>query len=140
MNTINEQYWESYLNTIDNITLRTELRNYSKHIINLLRYFHEDWQKRLDVQAGWIPLLITLHNSIAIIEPNYKIFQIKEKFGGLRYYIDYPSDISKEAKEIIFNLIHSAEQQSFTICEICGQQGELSKTNYWFKTRCSVCV
>lgn len=37
---------------------------------------------------GWVEPVIELDKKLAEINPNYRIHQIKEKFGRLRYYCD----------------------------------------------------
>ena len=56
------------------------------------------------------------------------IVQIKEKFGGLRFYVDNASDR-------IYNFIDFAETLSNTTCEICGSPGGHSG-GFWIKTLC----
>lgn len=41
----------------------------------------------------WYPILKETHERIEALIPGYNIAQIKEKWGGLRYYIDYPDVI-----------------------------------------------
>ncbi|KAK6339276.1 hypothetical protein TWF718_008697 [Orbilia javanica] len=41
----------------------------------------------------WYPVLKSTHEAIKELVPNYNISQIKEKFGGLRYYITLPEEI-----------------------------------------------
>jgi hypothetical protein len=36
--------------------------------------------------AGWYQLILDLDGKIGSIEPGYKVDQVKEKFGGLRFY------------------------------------------------------
>lgn len=60
-----------------------------------------------------------------------KIVQIKEKFGGLRFYVEY-------SNPAIDRRITEAEKQSFNICEMCGEPGELLKNNDWLKTLCAL--
>src|SRR5262245_37127184 len=43
-----------------------------------------------------------------------EIHQIKEKFGGLRFYVD------SNASSKLHAAILDAERRSFQICEICG--------------------
>jgi Tfp pilus assembly protein PilV len=52
------------------------------------------------------------------------ILQIKQKFGGLRFYVMGGSDELHAA-------IEAAEAKSFTVCEECGARGELRKGAYW---------
>jgi len=62
--------------------------------------------------------------------------QIKEKFGGLRFYIG-------GAPKYIHDLISKAEADSYTICEWCGSkkntETKASSGHYWIRTLCSVC-
>lgn len=61
--------------------------------------------------------------------------QVKEKFGGLRYYIDAKSETFLEK---VSNLVTEAEAKSFTICERCGRPGKL-RYDSWVKTLCDTC-
>jgi len=40
----------------------------------------------------WYPAISEAHRQLTSLIPGYNIGQIKEKFGGLRYYIDYPAE------------------------------------------------
>ena len=57
--------------------------------------------------------------------------QVKEKFGGLRFYIDNHSDFARGA-------ISAAESMSLVTCECCGNPGK-SNGDGWIRTRCSPC-
>lgn len=54
--------------------------------------------------------------------------QIKEKFGGLRFYVDRASDEH-------YNYIHFAESMSYHTCELCGKLGKLY-TDGWHTVLC----
>ena len=54
--------------------------------------------------------------------------QVKEKFGGLRFYVD-------GANEEHHNFIWFAENMSYRTCEKCGNPGKLY-TNGWHTTLC----
>ena len=59
--------------------------------------------------------------------------QVKEKFGGLRFYI-YGGD----ANEAIHGAIRMAESMSFKVCEGCGHPGH-RQPGGWIKTLCDPC-
>lgn len=40
-----------------------------------------------DVGPGWASILKRLDVVLAAIDPNLEVFQVKEKFGGLRVYV-----------------------------------------------------
>lgn len=54
--------------------------------------------------------------------------QIKEKFGGLRWYWD-------NATDEMYDVIHDAEHKSFETCEECGQPG-YTREGGWLRTLC----
>jgi len=82
-----------------------------------------------DVQVGWYPLIKDLINDLIKLGWNKQVCQVKEKFGGLRFYIN-------EGSEEIHNRILNAEKLSYEICELCGEKGELRTKIRWFTTLC----
>lgn len=59
--------------------------------------------------------------------------QVKEKYGGLRFYINFGDDY-------IDNLIDIAEEESLKTCEICGSKKDVSCTGgSLVTTRCADC-
>ena len=66
--------------------------------------------------------------------------QVKEKYGGLCFYYGCEGnskDIDKQWIEIVDNIVSQAENKSYTICEICGDFGELCVKGLWYKTLCT---
>ena len=93
----------------------------------------------LEHGLGWLGIIHTLHNRLAPLQPDYRLQQIKKKFGTLRYYCTFPSAGSKEAFDQVLLLIQGAEQQTSVTCEICGEPGRLTSEG-WSKVRCSDCM
>ena len=59
-----------------------------------------------------------------------KVTQIKEKFGGLRFYVTGTSDKN-------WKLIHKAEEKSLSVCEVTGSEVEVGTWNDgWIRTIC----
>jgi hypothetical protein len=54
--------------------------------------------------------------------------QVKEKFGGLRFYIDGGDDW-------VYGAISMAESMSYRTCEVCGAPGVTRGTG-WIRTTC----
>ena len=80
----------------------------------------------IECGAGWKDLYQPL-----IDECNAKgiaVAQVKEKFGGLRFYTD-GTDPDLQQK------IFAAEAKSYTVCEICGKPGTPTKGG-WIRTLC----
>lgn len=80
------------------------------------------------VGAGWLPLVEELIVELKGLGWDGDLGQIKEKFGGLRFYVGAASDE-------MHDLITQAELKSFRTCEQCGAPGEL-RTGGWVKTLC----
>ena len=60
-----------------------------------------------------------------------KAAQVKEKYGGLSFYMTCGSDE-------IFDLIEEAEALSYKTCEECGKPGE-ERGGGWIHTLCDYC-
>lgn len=82
------------------------------------------------VGAGWGPLVERLYN--ACDHQGVAILQIKEKFGGLRFYVGGASDSTLQ-------LIEAAEDESRKTCELCGKAGGQRVERGWVWTRCDEC-
>jgi hypothetical protein len=81
---------------------------------------------------GWFDLVWRLCEQIEKVVgegTSIKVAQVKEKFGGLRFYFEGRNDASNAIRAHIA----AAEQESFHICEVCGQPGYLIGHN---RTRC----
>lgn len=83
---------------------------------------------RWEVGEGWYPLIKELIEDLKKLGWNGNILQVKEKFGGLRFYIGYGDDA-------IFDRITKAEAKSLTICEECGEPGK-HRGKGWFYVSC----
>ena len=62
-----------------------------------------------------------------------QVSQIKEKFGGLRFYYNGGDDF-------VFGLTMFAESLSYRICETCGTTLNVGQTNGWIYTCCWDCL
>lgn len=61
-------------------------------------------------------------------EPKIWVAQVKEKFGGLRFYVHGMDDELQ-------NIIRKAEEDSYKTCEVCGEPGE-TRPQRWIQTLC----
>lgn len=92
-----------------------------------------------ECDKGWYNLIDNCLNDIQKYLDTYKpefrhdfkVEQIKEKWGSLRIYV-FPSD------EKIEDIIKYYETMSEITCEVCGEAGKLRGT-HWFKTLCDKC-
>lgn len=91
------------------------------------------------IDKGWHNLVSALcfkiyhHNlSLKDEEKRASVVQIKEKFGGLRFYV-YGGD------DYIRGLIDLAECVSHTICEGCSKPASSNSEGGWIRTLCQDC-
>lgn len=85
------------------------------------------------VDDGWLPLINDMFNMLTSKHYHYPIdiLQIKQKFGRLTVYFA-PFD------QEIYNDIEVYCNKSMEICEICGDIGELCRSESgWIRTLCS---
>lgn len=84
-------------------------------------------QKWLDcIGKGWWNLVKPLIEQANL--EGATILQVKEKFGGLRFYA--------EGSSLLNQMIDNAENESLKTCEECGKPGKLSSRRGWLKTLC----
>ncbi len=85
---------------------------------------------------GWEPLIRTLSAEVEAIivampekeRKKFRVKQVKEKFGTLRFYMGI-------AHDAIHAAIERAEQVSAVTCETCGAAGKM-RNNGWISVLC----
>ncbi len=87
-----------------------------------------------ELPQGWHDLVTRLDKELREVDPDYEIAQCKEKFGGLRYYVDF-SDQCRDLKEAD-DVISKYENLSEKTCDVCGEPGKNRSKNGWLATRC----
>lgn len=83
---------------------------------------------------GWFDLLWRLCEDIErLLQPDntFEVVQVKEKFGGLRFYC-------YGATDAIYERIGQAESESYVTCETCGKPGR-ERDTAWIQTLCDEC-
>jgi hypothetical protein len=84
-----------------------------------------------DVGDGWEPIIralssqIEAYNNTVPIDHAVEATQVKEKFGGLRFY-------TTSAPDSVYEYIRKAEEQADTTCETCGGPGTLRQGRWWY--------
>lgn len=64
--------------------------------------------------------------------PQVEAVQVKEKYGGLRFYYD-------GGNETIHGMVWLAERMSRNICEYCGSNDRVKQTSGWITSLCTKC-
>lgn len=86
---------------------------------------------------GWFQLIYDLSSEITAAAKNKvevpfpMVMQVKEKFGGLRFYVN-------SNKLNIDAAIEKAEEKSLITCEKCGSPGKI-RSGSWSRVRCEPC-
>jgi hypothetical protein len=81
------------------------------------------------VSNGWLGIIKDMITDLISLGWDKEFCDCKEKFGGLRFYINSGSDE-------IFKRISEAEKLCYTVCEKCGEPGELRTDIGWVLTLC----
>jgi len=93
----------------------------------------------LECGEGWNQMLYELCTKIqqyitdTPLQSNFRVTQIKEKFGTLRFYCSGTT-------ETIEHLIDQYEIKSSITCENCGQPGKTVCIDGWYSTLCKMCI
>lgn len=99
------------------------------------------------IGKGWEPVVDLLHKQILEVAPNVVVDQVKEKFGGLRYYWSVDHETFEKVREGSYNeetvgkyierLVSQAETVCYWLCEECGKVGTTGgHGGFWVKTLC----
>ena len=99
------------------------------------------WGKWVSCGPGWDELILATNEKLARIDSNYEIQQVKEKFGGLRFYAS--TEVTDPEARLEFDrIISEAELEASRTCEACGSTEPPVTTKavrYWVQTLCQPC-
>lgn len=121
-----------------------DAKEYEEDFIDILNRIPIGWGRWISCDSGWYKLIIEAHNMLKYIDPNYEIHQIKEKFGGLRYYYQSSFPYGSLPQTIMDAIINHAEGVAESTCEVCGIydcfEVKNRDRNRWYKTLCKKCA
>lgn len=80
------------------------------------------------VGQGWASLVGRLFDDLISLGWNGELFQVKEKFGGLRWYTGALTQAQHDR-------VVQAGRESYQTCDQCGAPGKPNKFG-WIMTRC----
>jgi hypothetical protein len=91
----------------------------------------------IECNDGWHFLVDNLCSCIQdhVSQKDFQVeaAQVKQKFGGLRFYVD-------GADDHVYGMIRLAESLSYCICERCGATKNVSQNKEgWILTLCDEC-
>lgn len=101
----------------------------------------DGWGRWVSCSRGWYPIIIELDEALAAIDPDYELHQVKEKYGGLRYYFGTSESIAEADRKRMEQLVDEAEERCESTCELCGGPGSRHVTPHgWYRTLCEACA
>lgn len=107
----------------------------SQKIESLRAKFAEGWSNYIEVDEGWYQIVLDCDAELTALDPDYSILQIKEKFGGLRYYC-VPSQMSDDdMRQRMEAVVSKYEEIAAKTCEATGLPGvRMRSIGGWYKT------
>ncbi|WP_206036654.1 hypothetical protein [Rhodococcus sp. BL-253-APC-6A1W] len=100
----------------------------------------DGWGRYVRASKGWYPILVRLDEALTALDPDYRVYQVKEKLGCLRYYFGTDRD---EVQGAMNDLVAAAEAAAERTCEECGDTGtgvRLRSDHYRYQTLCEQCA
>lgn len=82
---------------------------------------------------GWEKLVFDLTKELVKSGWNKQLYQVKSKYGILRYYTGGLTDDQ-------YAIISKYEDLSYKTCEDCGSTDNVTQTNGWVYTLCTKCL
>lgn len=121
--------WYGIIDTLCGL-LTSEYRQAKERYESVKMYYETDghypWKNGKEITPEMVEEL-----RLAMVEKEKYIpvaMQVKEKFGGLRFYVTAASDKHH-------NYIDFAESMSYNVCETCGSPGKTYHMG-WYQTLC----
>jgi hypothetical protein len=117
-NYLSDKEFENFLKTIGGVNV-----SHKPHLspITERRYF--------GIGNGWLGILQRLFETLIALGWNKDFINVKEKFGGMSVFLE-------SLPENGFHFAIEAEKETFTVCEVCGENGKQHKINNWVYTLC----
>jgi len=123
------------MTTLETLTpmSKDDMNAYLVSIGGLVRSYRKDKGPILDasyleISSGWYSIVKELIAELINLGWDREVIQVKEKFGGLRFYVS-------TLPEGGINVIKKYQALSNNICEVCGNNGSL-RGGGWLKTLC----
>ena len=105
----------------------------AEHIENLKSRIDPEMRwSHIDCESGWYRLIVDCDKELLSLDPHYVPVQIKQKFGGLRYY--YNTSADEETALKMREVVDKYEALSVQTCEISGQPGKLMNCRGFYQT------
>jgi len=81
--------------------------------------------KYISVDEGWYQIVVDCDDELSVLDPDYKVVQIKQKFGILRYYFQPSVPANKDLTDAMHAVVRKYLIESSKTCEATGKPGVL---------------
>lgn len=118
---------DGWYNIIDNLCGAIQ-----NHIDNRLEQIEwtKKWNDKVnDEDHEWVSFADREEREIPEPIAQVVAIQVKEKFGGLRFYYSGGDDFVR-------GVVYMAESMSYDTCEVCGSPGKNTNLKGWYRTVC----
>ena len=125
----------------DRFHIPDDAGEYSDGLVAIMMRIPDGRGRWISCDRGWYPIIVDVDRRLAELDPNYIVHQVKEKFGGLRYYFSATGNIDEETYQKMRQIVSSAEELAWQTCERCGTTTgvELRKELFHILTLCEAC-
>lgn len=128
---------------VSDISAPEDAGEHAEALRRILARIPDGWGRWISCGRGWYSLIVELDERLRALFPNYAVHQVKEKFGGLRYYWDAEDLRDPERMELAESFVCTAESRAAVTCELCGAPGRLHRTSapfHRYQTLCPTCA
>lgn len=125
----------------DSFHIPGDAGEYTDGLVAIMMRIPDGWGRWIRCDRGWYQIIVNIDRKLSELDPNYVVYQIKEKFGELRYYFE-PTDLVDEAtKEEMRRIVGQGEAKARHTCEQCGtnQRVRLRNERARVLTLCDAC-
>tara|TARA_R110002124_G_scaffold16882_6_gene71406 strand:+ start:14506 stop:14949 length:444 start_codon:yes stop_codon:yes gene_type:complete len=84
----------------------------------------------VSLPGGWVDVVMAFSQHLASVAPGVAVDDSKEKYGGMR--LSLTGDVTRNA----LDLADVYENLSETVCQDCGEPGQLRQDRGWWATLC----
>ncbi len=89
--------------------LPADAGEWSEGLEAIMRRIPENWGRWIRISRGWYPIAVDVDRRLANLDAAYTVHQVKQKFGGLRYYFDTAGDTEIQAE--MHHVVAEAERK-----------------------------
>ena len=124
----------------DSVHIPADAGEYTDGLVAIMMRIPDGWGRWISCDKGWYPIIVDVDRRLCELDPIYSLHQVKEKFGGLRYYFKPTANADHETLRKMQEIVRDAEARAGQTCECCGSTEQVALRDHgWWKTMCDKC-